>query len=135
MSRGECAHIIFMFVKMLWLLTTIIVLICYAIGKSILPLWRRHLQLRKDYQNITPLPISRIPFVGHIRHLNLEPHLGLQLACKLSKECQDQNKGLFCLWYSIWPMVLICSGRGLEVSILHLFFTTQLMSSLEIDIH
>jgi hypothetical protein len=34
---------------------------------------------------------------------------------RLSKECQDQNKGVFCLWYSLWPTVILCSGKGLEV--------------------
>jgi hypothetical protein len=33
----------------------------------------------------------------------------------MSKECQDQNKGIFCLWYAIWPMTFLCTSKGLEV--------------------
>ena len=120
---------------MLSLLIIVIILIIILLRKYILPVWRRYVQLRKDYKDITPLPVSRIPFIGNLYYTAIEPHLALQLSCELSKACQEQDKGLFCLWYSIWPLVIICSGRGLEVSILHLFSTTQLMSLFKIDIH
>jgi hypothetical protein len=33
----------------------------------------------------------------------------------MSKECQDQNIGVCCLWYTVWPSLLLCSAKGLEV--------------------
>ncbi len=100
---------------MIILLTTIIALIFILIAKFILPLLIRHSQLQKDYRNITLLPLSSIPFVGNLNQFDKRPHVFLQLVFRLAKESQDQNKGVFCLWCGIWPMIFLCTGQGLEV--------------------
>ena len=87
----------------------------------LVPILVRYRRLQKDYRNITFLPLSAIPFVGNLHQLDPRPHIFFQLICQLSKESQDQGKGLFCLWYTLWPMVFLCSGQGLEVSILNSF--------------
>jgi hypothetical protein len=49
----------------------------------------------------------------------------LQLLCRMSKQSQDQDKGIFCLWYALWPMTFICTAKGLEVCIYISFFFTN----------
>jgi hypothetical protein len=100
---------------MLLLLTIIIILFFIISVNYILPIFKRYSQLQKDYRNITLLPLSSIPFVGNLHHFDKQQHVVFQLVLRLSKECQDQNKGVFCLWYSLWPTVILCSGKGLEV--------------------
>ena len=98
---------------MLIYLTTIVFIIFIALVKFILPILKWYFQLKGEYRDITLLPT--IPFVGNIHQINGTPHQLFQLVIRLSKACQDQNKGLYCIWYLIWPMVVICSGDGLEV--------------------
>lgn len=94
-------------------LTTVVVVISIVIVKFILPILKRYFQLKREYRDITILPT--IPFLGNIHQLNGAPHHLYQLVIRLSKACQHQNKGLYCIWYLLWPMVVICSGDGLEV--------------------
>ena len=75
----------------------------------------QHRRLQKKYQNISPLPLSSVPFVGNIHQLGQQPHVFFEVLCQLSRECQDHGKGLFNLWYSLWPRIFLCSGQGLEV--------------------
>jgi hypothetical protein len=101
------------------LFLAIIILIFFvllAVVYYILPIFVQHRRLQKDYRNISLLPLSSIPFVGNVHQLGEESYQFFQLLCRLSKECQDQEKGLFNLWYTLWPMVFLCSGQGLEVS-------------------
>ncbi|CAF3670167.1 unnamed protein product [Rotaria sp. Silwood1] len=35
----------------------------------------------------------------------------------MAKDCQQQGKGLFCLWYSLWPMIFACTGESLATFI------------------
>ena len=100
---------------MFFLLLIIILLAIWVLGKYILPFWKRYLQLRDEYRDITLLPIASISFVGHLHHVNIDQDLVFKLLNEQSKTCQDQNKGVFCLWNSLRPVVFICSGRGLEV--------------------
>jgi hypothetical protein len=81
----------------------------------VLPILKRYSQLRKDYRDISFLPISSIPFVGNLHLIDKRPPVFFQLLCRMSKICQEQDKGIFCLWYAIWPMNFLCTGKGLEV--------------------
>ena len=100
---------------MMWLLVVFTVLLLILIFKYILPILKTHSELQKDYQNITPITISSIPFVGNVDHFDRKPYMFFKFLLRLGKECQDQDKGLFCVWYSIRPMMMLCSGKGLEV--------------------
>ncbi|CAF2784064.1 unnamed protein product [Rotaria sp. Silwood2] len=38
----------------------------------------------------------------------------------MARECQQQQqqgKGIFCLWYSLWPMIFACTGESLATFI------------------
>jgi len=102
---------------MLLLLTTIIafLLLLLIIVNYVLPVLKRHSQLQKDYRNISFLPLSSIPFVGNLHLIDQRPYVFFQLLCRMAKVCQDQDKGIFCLWYALWPMTFLCTGKGLEV--------------------
>jgi hypothetical protein len=112
---------------MILLLTIIIVVLFFLIGNYVWPVFGRYLQLRKDFRTITLLPLSFIPFVGNLHHFDRRPYVFLQSIYRLAKECQNQNKGLFCIWYSLKPILILCSAKGLEVIIntYHLFFTEK----------
>ncbi|CAF1518303.1 unnamed protein product [Adineta steineri] len=99
------------------LLLIIIFGILLIIVKYILPTFIRYLQLKKDYQNISFLPFSSIPFVGNLHLIDHRPYIFFQLMCRLSHECQIKEKGIFCLWYSLSPVLYICSANGLETFI------------------
>lgn len=83
--------------------------------KYVAPILQRHRQLLKDYRNISFLPLSSIPFVGNLHQFDKRSAVFFQLLCRLTKQCQDQNQGLFCLWFGISPRLFLCSGQGLEV--------------------
>ncbi len=101
---------------MVFLLTiTIVFLLVLAVVYYILPVLLQHRKLQNEYRNISLLPISSIPFVGNTVQINKEPPVFFRIICQLAKQCQDQGKGLFCLWYTLWPMLFLCSGQGLEV--------------------
>ncbi len=97
------------------LLATIIVTSLLLIVNYILPIFKQHSQLQKDYRNITLLSLSSIPFIGNLHLIDKRPHVFFQLLCRMSKLCQDQEKGIFCLWYALWPMIFLCTAKGLEV--------------------
>lgn len=103
--------------KMLSVVTIIIIflLLLFVFVNYILPVFKRHSQLQKDYQNISFLPLSSIPFLGNLHLIDKRPHVFYQLLCRMAKECQDQDKGIFCLWYALWPMTFLCTAKGLEV--------------------
>ena len=107
-------------------LALFLALIC----KSILSFLTRYVQLRKDYREISFLPFSSIPFVGNLRQINTRSDLFFRLLLRMSKECQRKDKGIFCLWYALWPVTFICSAKGLEV---HPFFNNskQLVKSFD----
>ncbi len=100
---------------MILLLTIFLMLLFILILKYVLPILKRHSQLRKDYENISFLPLSSIPFVGNVHQLGKQPHDFFLLLCRMSKLCQEQDKGIFCLWFSLWPMTFLCTAKGLEV--------------------
>ncbi len=100
---------------MLLLLTIIIVFLIIVTVKFVIPTLVTYSQLQKDYQNISLLPLSSIPFVGNANHLGKGQQDFFQLICRMSKVCQEQDKGIFCLWYALWPMIFLCSPHGLEV--------------------
>lgn len=99
------------------LLTVVIfwLFILLAAVYYVVPALLQHKRLVKEYRNISFLSLSSIPFVGNIHLIDKRPDVFFQFLCQLAKQAQDKNKGLFCLWYSLWPMVFICSGQGLEV--------------------
>ncbi len=99
----------------LLLISVIVVLLILIVWSYVRPILKRHSQLQNDYRNISFLPISSIPFVGNLHLIDNRQYVFFQLICRLSKMCQEQDKGLFCLWYSIWPMVFLCTGKGMEV--------------------
>jgi hypothetical protein len=113
---------------MVLLLTIFVILLFILILKYVLPILKRHSQLRKDYQNISFLPLSSIPFVGNLHKLDKQPYDFFQLLCRISKLCQEQDKGIFCIWYSLWPVTVICTAKGLEVCI-HFTFLSQTILS------
>ena len=88
-----------------------VLLILYYIISAL----QRYKHLVKDYQNITFLSLSKIPIIGNVHHFDKRPHLVFNLICRLAKQAQDQNKGLFCLWIGMTPRLFLCSGEGLEV--------------------
>jgi hypothetical protein len=96
---------------LLTLIVLLIVIVAFMIPKLI-----RLLQLHKDYRNISFLPISPILFIGNMHVIDMRPHAFFQLMCRMSKECQDQGKGIFCFWYTVWPNLFLCSAKGLEVT-------------------
>ncbi len=96
-------------------LTISVLLILIIIVKFVLPILIRHSQLQKDYRNISPLPLSSIPFVGNLHQFDRRIDVVFQLILRLTKGCQDQDKGVFCLWTGPKPMVILCSSKGLEV--------------------
>ncbi len=102
---------------MILLLTIFVILLFILILKYVLPILKRQSQLRKDYQNISFLPLSSIPFVGNLHKFDKQPYDFFQLLCRISKLCQEQDTGIFCLWYSLWPVTVICTAKGLEVCI------------------
>jgi hypothetical protein len=100
---------------MILLLTIFGVLLFILIVKWILPIFKRHSQLQKDYQNISLLPVSSIPFVGNVHQFDKKTYIFYKLILQLAKQCQDQDKGLFCIWLSLSPVIFLCSAKGLEV--------------------
>ncbi len=107
---------------MVLLLTLTLILLFLLIVKFIFPTFIRYLQLKKDYRNISLIPVSRIPFVGNAPCIDKRPHVFFELLCRTAKECQDQDKGAFCFWYLLWPTVFLSSAKGLEVNIFYDFF-------------
>ncbi len=105
--------------NMVLLLTIFVILLFILILKYVLPILKRHSQLQKDYENISLLPLSSVPFVGNVHQFDKRTYIFYKLLFRLGQECQDQGKGLFCIWYTIWPMIFLCSGKGLEV---HAFY-------------
>lgn len=102
---------------MAFLLITIILFVfsLCLLFHYILPTVQRYRQLLKEFQNITFLSLSKIPLIGNLHHFDKRPYMLFRLVCRLAKQAQDQNKGLFCLWIGIRPRLFLCSGQGLEV--------------------
>lgn len=100
---------------MTWVIVILVALLLILIFKYISPYWKQYLKLNRDYQNISLLPISPIPFIGNIHQFDKRTYMFFKLLTHLSRECQEQGKGLYCVWYSIHPMIFLCSGKGLEV--------------------
>lgn len=105
----------------LFTLTIVIIVALFALYFAVTNLVR-HTQLRKDYRAIPSLPISRIPFLGNIQQIGGEGYVFLRLILQMANECQEQKKGLFCLWYSLWPIMFMCSGQTVEVKTIDLQF-------------
>ena len=105
---------------MLFLLTSlsaIDALILVFIVYYLVPILVRRRKLRRDYQNVSFLPLSRIPLVGNLHQFDKRQHVFSHLLLQMAKECQQQGKGVFCLWYSLWPMIFACTGQSLAVQI------------------
>ncbi len=96
------------------LLLYAILFILLLVGYYVVSILVQHARLQ-DYRNIPGLPISSIPFVGNLHQLGRRPEVFYQLLQRMYKKCQEQNKDLFVLWYSVWPIVFLCSGEGLKV--------------------
>jgi hypothetical protein len=105
---------------MLLLSLILVAILLILIVKWVLPIFKRHSQLQKDYENISPLSISPIPFVGNLHHFDKQTHIFYKQVLEWAKQCQDEDKGLFCIWYALVPIVFTCSGKGLEVLIFYL---------------
>jgi len=103
-------------------LTITLIVLFLLILKFILPTFIRYSQLRKQYRNISLIPISPIPLVGNAHCAGKRPNVFFELLCQTAKECQDQDKGAFCFWYLLWPTVFLSSSKGLEVNIFCFFF-------------
>ncbi|CAF3258747.1 unnamed protein product [Rotaria socialis] len=104
---------------MVFLASSIISIIFFLfIVYYLVPVWMKHIRLRRDYRNITYLPISRVPFVGNIHQFDKRSHVFSSLLVRLAKLCQQQQEqGCFCLWYSVWPMIFACTGQNLATFI------------------
>jgi hypothetical protein len=111
------------------LLIITVVLILIVIVKFISPILIRHSQLQKDYQNITLLPLSSIPFIGNLHFIDKRSHIVSQLFLRLAKECQEQNKGVYCFWFGLRPTIILCSEKGLEVFHNFIFVFTNFIFS------
>ena len=98
-------------------LSAICVLIIIFIAYYLVPILVKRQKLGRDYQNIPSLPLSRIPLVGNIHQLDKRQHVFSRLLLQMAKECQQQGKGIFCLWYSFKPMIFACTGQSLAVRI------------------
>ena len=101
---------------MVLLLALIAIFLFLIIVKFILPKLIDHSQLQKEYRSISLLPLSPIPFVGNLHQFDKRTYVFYELNLRLAKECQHQNKGVYCLWASMRPMIFLCSGQGLEVN-------------------
>ncbi|CAF5134857.1 unnamed protein product [Rotaria magnacalcarata] len=78
----------------------------------------KYIGLRRDYRNITSLPISRIPFVGNIHQFDKRSHVFSSLIVRMAQlSQQQQQQDCFCLWYSLWPMIFACTGQNLATFI------------------
>ncbi|UJR34522.1 hypothetical protein I4U23_021930 [Adineta vaga] len=73
----------------------------------VVPILRKYNKFRQDYRNVPSLPISNIPFIGNLHQLDRQQYIFSCLLLQMSKESQTQGKGLFCLWYSVWPMIFV----------------------------
>ena len=80
-------------------------------------------KLGRDYQNIPSLPLSRIPLVGNLHQFDKRQHVFSRLLLQMATECQQQGKGLFCLWFSFWPIIFACTGQSLAVGMFQYIFT------------
>ena len=89
---------------------TVVFIVYYAVAILV-----KRQKLERDYQNIPSLPLSRIPLVGNIHQLDKRQHVFSRLLLQMARECQQQGKGLFCLWYSLWPMIFACTGQSIAV--------------------
>jgi hypothetical protein len=98
-------------------LSAICALIIVFIVYYWVPILVKRQKLGRDYQNIPSLPLSRIPLVGNLHQLDKRQHVFSRLLLQMSTDCQQQGKGLFCLWYSIWPIIFACTGKSLAVRI------------------
>ena len=96
-------------------LSTICALFIVVIVYYLVPIFVKRQKLGRDYQNIPSLPLSRIPLVGNLHQFDKRQHLFSRLLLQMAVECQQQGKGIFCLWYSIWPMIFACTGESLAV--------------------
>ncbi len=106
---------------MVLLLALIAILLFLIIVKFILPQLIRHSQLQKHYRSISPLPLSPIPFIGNLHQSDRRMYVFYELLLQLAKECQNQNKGVFCIWSAMRPVIFLCSGQGLEVYTFSIF--------------
>jgi hypothetical protein len=104
-------------ISMALFLSVIFVLLILFIAYYLVPILVRHVKLRRDYRTIPTLPISLIPFVGNLHQFDKRQYVFSRLLLQMAKECQQQDKGIFCLWYSLRPMIFLCTGRSLEVSV------------------
>ncbi|CAF1549167.1 unnamed protein product [Adineta ricciae] len=110
------------------LLALIVIILLLMVLKQVRPFLMRHSRLQKDYRNITLLPLSPIPFIGNAHQFDKKSYVFYGLIRRLSTECQNQGKGVFCLWSTVWPMVFLCSAEDLKTFINN---TKQLSKSLE----
>ena len=111
---------------MVVLVVIFLILLLIFIMKYVSPILKRHSQLQKDYRNISLLPLSPIPFLGNLHQFDKKTYLFYKLLLRLGKECQDQDKGVFCLWFTIRPALFLCSAKGLEVYMLYIFHLSPL---------
>ena len=133
-SSNTRTHILFVILRrvpiiMLFLLSlsAICALILVFIIYYLVPIFVQCKKLRRDYQNIPSLPLSRIPFVGNLHQFDSRQHVFSRLLLQMAAECQQQGKGLFCLWYSIWPMIFACTGHSLAVRVFHFIFIKRFL--------
>ena len=107
---------------LLFFILTIVIIVVLIVLYFVVMNLMRHAQLRKDYRTIPSLPVSPIPFLGNIRQIGGEGYVFLRLILQMASECQEQKKGLFCLWYSLWPIMFMCTGQTVEVKAIDLHF-------------
>ena len=93
------------------LLFIIIILLLYSSHLK----FRKFIQLRQEYRTVSFLPVSSIPFIGNVHQLGKNGSDFYRLLHRISSESQKEKKGMFCLWFSIRPIIFLCSGDGLEV--------------------
>ncbi len=99
-------------------LWTILLGLLLVLGHFLLPLLLRYARLRRDYRTIPGLPLSPIPFIGNLHQCDSKIDVFYRFLQRMAKQCQEQNEGIFVLWYSLWPVLIVCSGDGLEVNLI-----------------
>ena len=121
-------------VMLLTVIVIIVILLLLLTVKFVVSILLRYSQLSKDYRDISLLPLSPIPCVGNLHLIDKRQYMFYRLIFQLAQECQNQDKGVYCIWLAWSPLVFLCSGKGLEVSTL-LEFLSNTMSSFDLDIY
>ncbi|CAF0836423.1 unnamed protein product [Didymodactylos carnosus] len=88
-----------------------IIIILTPIVVYILNLFRKHAVWKKAYESIPSPPC--VPLMGNLHLLSSERDSFLRLLMATASKYSEQS--CFCIWYSIWPIVVLTNADGLEI--------------------